>query len=615
MLLKIREKTQGVFSWLILLLICVPFGLWGIQNYLDVGQEKPVASVGEQDFFQRDVNRAYAQFSQNLQGMNVDEQTVRKQALDKLIRDEVMLQYVQDQGLVVNDETTRKYIASLDYFKTDGKFDNRQYKALLASQRMTSNEFAGRIRKALIMEQFQRSIIDSGFATAYDIDSFFQIQNQQRNAEMVTVPIVTITEKPTEEEVTNYYQQNQDNYKTAEQVAIEYIEVSMDKLAADVEADEAQLMAFYEEQNEEFVTKERRKISHILFADSDSALEKANKARERLNTEEFTQLANELSDDKLSAEKGGDLGLIVSGEMQKEFEEAAFALQIGEISQPVKTEFGYHLIKVTELTEGSVKPYIDVKDKVKQAYQKAQAENAFFELGETLAEVSYENSDSLDAAVEATNIASTKTGLFTRAGGMDIAGEKAVIEAAFSEDVLAGNNSEPIELGTDRVVVLRMVNHQVAELKELEEVKSFVEEALMIESAKVQTIAKAKQIKSDAQSGITLKSLADKTGLEYKSLSDLVRNNGELDWQISRAIFSAAKPKGDQPTTVQVGLATGEQVVVNVISVTEGAQPGNEDKNRQLAKTNIAKALAQSDFNSTLSSLQAAATITVNETE
>ncbi len=615
MLLKIREKTQGVFSWLILLMICVPFALWGIQNYLDVGQEKPVATVGEQDFFQRDVNRAYAQFSQNLQGRNIDEQILRKQALEKLIRDEVMLQYVQDQGLVVNDETTRKYIATLDYFKTDGKFDNRQYKALLASQRMTSNEFAGRIRKALIMEQFQRSIVDSGFATDYDVNSFFQVQNQQRNVEMLTIPVVKVTDKPSEEAITNYYQQNQDNYKTADQVAIEYIEISMDKLAADIVADEAELMAFYEEQKEEFVTKERRKISHILFADSDTALAKASKARERLNTEDFATLAKELSADKLSAGKGGDLGLIAAGDMQKEFEEVAFALQIGEISQPVKTEFGYHLIKVTELTEGSVKPYIEVKDKVKQAYQKAQAENAFFELGETLAEVSYENSDSLDAAVEATGIAPDKTGLFTRVGGMGIAGEKAVIEAAFSEDVLAGNNSEPIELGADRVLVLRMLKHQVAELKKLEDVKQFIEEVLMLESAKTQTLAQAEQIKKDAQSGTALKVLAEQKGFEYKSLSNLVRNNRDIDWQVGRAIFAAAKPKGDQPTTVQVGLATGAQVVINVISVTEGAQPENKDNKRQLAKTNIARAAGQSDFNSTLSALQAAATITVNEAE
>ena len=213
MLLKIREKSRGVFSWLILLAICIPFALWGIQNYVDVGQEKPIATVGERDFFQRDVNRAYAQFSQNLQERNIDEQILRKQALEKLISDEVLLQHVQEQKLIVNDATTRKYIASLDYFKTDGKFDNKRYKTLLTTQSMTSIDFASRIQKALVMEQFQRSIVDSGFATTYDIENFFKIQNQQRSIEILTVPLVQVTDKPTEQEITDYYQQNQDDYK------------------------------------------------------------------------------------------------------------------------------------------------------------------------------------------------------------------------------------------------------------------------------------------------------------------------------------------------------------------------------------------------------------------
>ena len=484
MLLKIREKSRGVFSWFIILAICIPFALFGIQDYFGSGKEKPIATVGEREFFQIDVNKAYDQFSQNLKGRKFDEQIVKKQALKKLISDEVLLQHVQEQKLVISDETTRKYIATREYFQTDGQFDKKLYKSLLASQRMSPIDFAFEIQKALVMEQFQRSIIESGFATTYDVDNFFKIQNQQRSVELLTVPLLQVTDKPTEQEITDYYQQNQDDYKTAEQVAIEYIELSMAKLALDQEPDEQQLLDFFDEQKDTFATDERRKISHILFANSDDALTKATTARKRLETEDFAVLAKELSDDKLSAEKGGDLGLIAAGEMQKVFEDAVFALQEGEISQPVKTEFGYHLIKVTDLTLGSVKAFDEVKDKVKAAYQKIQAEEVFFELGEKLAEVSYENSDSLDAAAEAVAIKPEKTGMFTRIGGVGIAAEKAVIEAAFSEDVLAGNNSEPIEIGTDRVLVLRMIQHQDAEAKELEQVRLFIEDALMREATK-----------------------------------------------------------------------------------------------------------------------------------
>ena len=127
MLLKIREKSQGVFSWLILLMICVPFGLWGIQNYLGEGEESPVVTIGDKEFFQRDVNRAYSQHSQSFKGMNIDEAQLKKLALEKLIRDEVLLQYVENEGLAVTDKSVRDFVATLEYFQTDGKFDKERY--------------------------------------------------------------------------------------------------------------------------------------------------------------------------------------------------------------------------------------------------------------------------------------------------------------------------------------------------------------------------------------------------------------------------------------------------------------------------------------------------------
>ncbi|MEQ1739598.1 MAG: SurA N-terminal domain-containing protein, partial [Methyloglobulus sp.] len=141
MLTTIREKAQGAFAWIILIVICVPFALWGIQNYLDTGKEATVASVGNKDFYQRDVNNAYEQYAQNFRGMNIDEQVLKKQALDKLIKDEVLLQYVNRTGLVTTDKSARDFIKTLPYFQTDGKFDEKRYKSLLASQKLSSVEF------------------------------------------------------------------------------------------------------------------------------------------------------------------------------------------------------------------------------------------------------------------------------------------------------------------------------------------------------------------------------------------------------------------------------------------------------------------------------------------
>jgi len=618
MLTTIREKAQGAFAWGILIIICVPFALWGIQNYLDTGREAPVASVGDKDFFQQDVTRAYEQYSQNLQGMGIDERTLKAQALDKLIKDEVLLQYVHQEGLVITDDSARDFIKSLDYFQVDGKFDDKRFKQLLAAQRMSSAEFVSRIKNALVMEQLQRSIIDSSVATQYDVEQFFKIQNQQRDIEYVTVPLQNLTEQPSEQDIAAYYQQHLDDYKTPEQASVEYVELSLEDLAKKVDVTEEKLKAFYDEQKDQYTTAERRKISHILFAindktDEKAALEKALKTKQELSTKDFAALAAELSDDKLSAKNGGDLGLFVPGTMEKAFDDAANSLALGEVSNPVKSAFGYHLIKVTELMPGEVKPFEAVKAEVTQAYQKAQAENAFYESGEKLTETSYENPDNLQTVSESLNLPIKKSALFTRDKGEGIAADPKIRTAAFSEEVQQGNNSAPVELGADRLVVLRTLEHKPTATRSLEEVKADVIANLLKEKAKLQAAEKAQNIKARLQAGESIQAVAAQDKLEVKKQTGLTRNFGEQAWQLqmSEAVFRAAKPVGGKPTIFTVVSPSGEQIVVSLTKVTEGVMTENDKKQLELAKKNIARALGQTEFNAVMNSLQASADIVV----
>jgi peptidyl-prolyl cis-trans isomerase D len=614
MLLKIREKSQGVFSWLILLMICVPFGLWGIQNYLGEGEESPVVTIGDKEFFQRDVNRAYSQHSQSFKGMNIDETQLKKLALEKLIRDEVLLQYVENEGLAVTDKSVRDFVATLEYFQTEGKFDKERYQNLLSQQKMTSDEFVRRIKKAMIMEQFQRTIVESGFTTDYDVEQFFKIQNQSRSARFVIVPLPTDVTAVGDEEIQIYYQDNAESYRTEAKVAIEYIELALDDLAKSIHPSPAQLELFYQDQQDAFRTDERRKISHILLTDMDTALVQAAEIKERLKTSGFEALAREFSADKLSASKGGDLGLIVAGDMDAAFEGIALGLAEGEVSEPVKTEFGYHIIKVTELTPGVVKPYEEVKKVVELGFKKVEAENIFYELGETLAEISFENPDTLEVAAESIGVSVRQTESFTRTQGHDdLSVEDLVREKAFSEDVLAGNNSEVIELGSDRIVVLRVLSHSLAKVRPLSEVSSLIKDRLKSDAAKQQALAVAKELKSLVQSGQSLAVLAKEKGLSFIVADDVQRNNADFPWEIGSAIFVGAKPKGERPTTMVVALESGEQAVVNLLSVTEGQLAKANKKEFSIARTNISKLLADGDFDAVLSSLQANALVNVLE--
>jgi peptidyl-prolyl cis-trans isomerase D len=620
MLTTIREKTQGAFAWVILLAIGIPFALWGIQNYIDAGKVAPVASVGDKDFYQNDVNRAYEQYAQQFRSLGIDERTLKAQALDKLIKDEVLLQYAHAKGLVATDQEARDFIRDLDYFKVDGKFNEQRYKSLLNAQRMTSNEFVARIKNALIMQQLQESITDTSFATPYDIESFFRIQNQQRDFDYVTVALPKLTEQPSGEEINAYYQQHQDQFKTPEQISAAYVELSLEAIARKVDVNEEKLKAYYAEQKDQYGTPERRKISHILFAfnkdtDEKAALAKAQKAKAELANKDFAKLAAEASDDKLTAKNGGDLGLFNAGSMEKPFEEAASKLKLGEVSEPVKSSFGYHLIKVTELVPGETKPFDSVKAEVEKAYRKSQAESVFYDSGEKLAEMSYEIPDNLDAVAKALGLTVNKTDFFTKASGVGIAANPKIREAAFSDEVLQGNNSAPVEVSPEHVVVLRKLEHKPAAIQPLENVRAGIVAQLQAEKAKKQALERAQKLKEALRSGQTLANLAADEKLDVKTLAGYTRSKTDIPDALSDAVFKAAKPQAGKPTILVAELPDGSQAVVSLTKVTPGVMSEDDKKKLDLATKNIGKAFGQADFNAMLATLEADADVEVNQPE
>jgi len=616
MLLKIREKSQGVFAWIILVVICVPFALWGIQNYIGGASEDAIVTVNGKEFFQNDVNKAYQQYSQNFAGMNVDEATLRQQAMLKLVKDEVLLQHVREEGLVIPDAEARAFIQSLEYFQVDGKFDKSRYKTLLNAQQLSSTQFIQRIKQAQVMEQYQRSILASSFATQEDIELFFKIQNQQRDIDYLVVPLTPTTETPNDEAVNNYYQQHQDLYKTTEQVSIEYVSLSLDDLAQKVAVTDEQLHNFYEDQKDLYSTKERRKISHILFSfgkdgNDEAVLAKALAAQKQLATKTFEALAAEVSDDKITAKNGGDLGLFEIGGLEKSLEDAVSQLKLGEVSPPIKSSFGYHLLKVTELIPSKTKPFDEIKAEVTKAFQRKEAETSFYEMAERLAEVSYESPDNLTSVAETLGVDIQKTPLFSKNKGDGIASEAIIRTAAFSDDVLAGNNSEPIELGADKVIVLRVLQHQAANIRPLAAVKEQIITTLSKQQAQQQAVNTATEIKKQLVTGQEIQTIAAEKTLAVKSVIGLVRSNKELPWQVNQAIFKAAKPIDNKPTLLTVGLDSGEQYVIRISKVSEGVMSKSDKKQLKLAQLNIAKAFGETTFDAVLNSLQANADITI----
>jgi len=608
MLTKIREKTQGTFAWAILVLICVPFALMGLNNYTDNMQEDSLVSVGEKEFSQNDVNQAYDQFKQQYANMQVPEALLKRQAIEKLVSDELLLQHVTAEKLTIPDETARKFVASLQYFQKEGQFNKKQYESLLTAQGMSSAQFVNRVRKALLMEQFQKAITESSFISEKEIQQFFKIQNQTRSLAYTTVKVKAVKQQPTAEKIDAYYLAHTNDYQTQEQASIEYLELSLTDLMKDIQPSDEKVKTYYEDNKSVYSKKERRKISHILFAQTkevnlEQALEKAQAAKLRLEAEAFASVAKELSDDSLTAKTGGDLGLFEVGVMEADFEKAASSLKLGEISQPVKSAFGYHLITVTELVPGVTKAFSSVKEQVKTAVQRVEAETVFYELSESLAELSFENSDTLQVVAETLDMTIHKTALFERNTGKGIAAEEKIRNLAFSESVLKGNNSEPVELGDDKLVVLRILEHQPTEAKPVEQVRKIIVAAIQAQQAKENTRLVAEEIKAGLLAGKTLTELAQAQDLTVNKLENIKRDSSELAWELNQAVFKAAKPTPSTPSLFIHASANGEQTVIQLNAVQAGDTKGDSEK-EQLAKMNITKALGKADYSAVIDGLR-----------
>lgn len=585
-----------------LILVGIPFAFWGINNYFDSGKESPVAVVGDRDFFERDVAQAYQQDMANLVGLgDVDERQLKRQALERLVRDELIAQASAREGLGVPDTAVRSFIQTLPYFQTDGKFDKDKYNIMLSAQGMDSPTFVAQVQRALLMEQFQRGITDTAFATRQQVSAFFRLKNQEREIEFAIVPLMKAESEVAGAAIEEYYRSHQNDFQSPETVTVNFVTLSLDDVAKEVNPSEEELKNFYEEQKASFTAEERRKAAHILVAvdpskpeSEQAALAKISQIRAGLlQGEDFAKVAKEVSDDRMSAEKGGDLGIVTKGAMEPNLEKAALALSQGAVSEPVKTSFGYHLIKITELVPASTKPFEQVKDEVSASYRKNAAENKFYDLGQKLTETSFEHPDTLEPAAQALGLKIEESKPFTRDGGEGLSAEEAVRKAAFSDDVLGGKNSDVVEIGAEKVVVLRLKEHHPAEIKPLADVQGEIVAALRDQAAREKTRITAEAALKEIQSGKSLAEAAKAHGWSVTGPVLVKRDATTVPAPLVSAAFGSRAL--DHPRLV--ALENGNQAILRLSAIKEGGTPHDTaDKELAAARQALARGAGQKEF-------------------
>lgn len=589
MLEKIREGSKGIVAQVILGLVILTFAVSGVSSYFANNSDQSVAVVNGEEItrtkfeqsYQNERARMEQQFGEMFASLAANPDYMnnfRNSVLDRLIDETLMKQYAASMGLAVSDELIIKTIREMTEFQVDGVFNNDRYLALLRQNNLTANQFRDMLREQFSRTQLLAGVAGSEFALPNELKQLMTLQQQSRDIEYALLKAADFAKdvEISDDKLNSFYQLNQKRFATPEQVSLQYVELKAADLAKDIVVSDADIEAYYKAQQSRYQSEERRRVSHILLeATEENAAVKA-KAEELLQQlqagADFAELAKKQSADTVSAEAGGDLDFITKDVMEAEFEQAAYALaKVGDLSPVVKTSFGYHIIKLTEIDAAKVKPLAEVREAIKTTVQQEKATEQFAELQQKLAEVSFEIADSLAEAATAVNGKVQEQALISRASAAGVFATPKLLDTVFNADfIAAGTNSDVIEIAPQHVVVARLVEHVAEKVKSLDEVKAEVTAAVVAEESSKLAKAKAEALTAEAAKADNAAATVTAAQLKLESAPATPRFGGSLDAEIRTKAFELAKPVAAGKVSVgMTSLATGDSAVILVSKVTE----------------------------------------------
>lgn len=636
MLIAIRERAKGWFAWLLVIAIVIPLAFFGMYSYFSGPPASELAVVNGTEISANQLNNAYQQQRRQLEQMFggqldpalFDERQLRREALEGLINQALLRSYVREQGYRISDATLAAVIRSEQAFQENGRFSPELYRVLLRNNGLNPPAYEASVRVGETVDQLQGGVFGSAFVTDAEVERVLRLQRQERELAYLTVKADAFRDQVqvSEEEVKEYYAQNSELFQRPEQVKLAYVDLSPQTVADEVAVGEDELRARYEEVKATRYTEGgERRVRHVLVQLPEDATQeqvaaaeqKLRELRQRILAGDvsFEAAAREVSEDPGSAEAGGDLGLVSRGQMVEGFERAAFALEEGAISEPVRTEFGLHLIQVTEVTPTQVQPFEQVRDELRQALVAERADNKLVEMSNRLANIVYEQPDSLAPAAEQLGLEVKQTDWITREGsGQGIAGNPKVIEAAFSEDLLRlGRNSAVIELEGGRSVAIRVAEHKPAEPRPLEEVAADIRQQLTLRKAAAAAQARGGELREQLEAGAAPEKLAQASAVEISQPGFVGRGNAEVPAEVLRAAFRLARPEQDAPSIAGVQLRNGDFAVLRVSDVREAPAAEGAEQLRQAVRQQMEAMQGNIAVRGLLETLREQADIEINE--
>jgi peptidyl-prolyl cis-trans isomerase D len=627
MLNFIRVHAQGWVAWFIVGLISIPFALWGVNSYLTGPSSIVVAKINGEEVLQAEYQQALQQYRDQMRtqlGEKFDPEVfdrfeIKQAVLNGIVDKKLLRMASHEIGQKVSDKSILNNIRSTPAFQKDGQFDVNTYNRLLARSGLTPSQFEAQLRSDMLSQEISSNVQQSGIVGSYLLNDISRLENQVREVAYGVVYIQDIAKEIEIQDIAvrDYYEKHAVSYMAPEQLVVDYVELSVDELSKDIEFDEEKLKQFYADNESQFIGPEQRQISHILIEkDEKEALEIIATIKARLDEgDEFSALAAEFSQDPGSASEGGDLGLFQRKNIETAFESAVFdEMDEGEVSEAIKTEFGYHLVKVTKIQLGEGQSYIEAKKDIEELYKQQVAEELFYEKTQLLADLSYENPDDLQLTAEELELEIKTSPIFTRGGGTGIAAERKVITAAFSEDVLVNSlNSSVIELSKSRMIVLHKNKHTESSQLPFESVAPSIREQLRYELAREQSQEQGEAIIEKLKAGEEASSLFKGEG-SWQSAQLVNRASTSVNRQILKQVFSMPKPEKESQYSGFTA-NNGNYVVVQLSAVLEGdAIPEHyPQKENDSLQAYLASTYSDSELRAFIASLKESADIEIYE--
>jgi len=601
MLQNIRDNSQGWIAKTIIGIIVMLLALTGFDAIFNAASNsRNAAEVNGEEISLDELNQAMnmqrRQLAQQLGGnfdpSMLDDKLVRESSLRALIDRALLLQGARDADFAFSEAALDQLILQTPEFAVDGVFNAARFDQVIQQMGYTRLQFRELLKQEMLIGQLRAGISGSGFVTDEQIEAFARLEQQTRDFATITVSAETSAADVSNDEAREYYEKNTDRFRSPEQVILEYLELNKESFFDQVEVSEEDIKDLYQQRIANLA--EQRRAAHILIetdgSDNATAKEKIDEVAKRLASgEDFSALAKELSQDPGSANEGGDLGFAGPGVYDPAFEEALYGLEEGQVSAPVRSDFGWHLIKLLGVQSPEIPTLESLKLELVRELKAQQVEQRFVEASKQLEDTAFESSDLLQPAQEL-GLSVQTTEAFGREGGAGVAANRQVIQAAFSDEVLVdGANSGVIELDPDTVVAVRVKEHLQPEVLPFDAVKDDIIAQLKSSKAAEQALAKGEQLIATLRDGGQVEQ-------QWQPVEAASRSQEGVEPAVLQQVFRMPKPEAsDKPSYGSVRLSDGDFVVVRLSGVSEPkAELSEEDK--QNYRRFLASRSGQQDF-------------------